>query len=85
MNVELLKQDEILLCIKHIKQELTLYCNTCEEFGCNTCYTFSHNKHNYISIQEFDQQITTILNEAIVKLQQKVDEQERRNKKTSPH
>ena len=80
-DIERHKEGEMLLCKKHIKQELTLYCNTCEVFGCNTCYVSSHNKHNYIGIEEMNEQITTKYIEMIVKLQNKIREQDKEIKR----
>ena len=75
-DIESHKQEDTLMCIKHVRQELTLYCNTCEEFGCNTCYISFHNKHNYISVEKLDKQITTRLNEIVAKLQNNLREQD---------
>ena len=76
-DIERYKQEETLLCKKHLRHELSVYCNTCEEFGCEKCYFSFHNEHNYIGIEKMDAQITTKLNESIEALQKNIEEQEK--------
>ena len=75
-DIEHNTQEDTMMCIKHVRQELSLYCNTCEEFGCNSCILLAHYKHNYVSVEELDKQITIKLNELVDKLQNNVRQQE---------
>ncbi len=55
-DVKTHKQYKQSFCSKHKNQELTLYCKTCDEFGCSTCVFKSHVKHDCIDLQEADKE-----------------------------
>ncbi|XP_038053728.1 E3 ubiquitin-protein ligase TRIM56-like [Patiria miniata] len=45
-------RDEVPKCCKHPDQNLNVYCNSCEQVICTTCYVLDHTKHSLTGLPE---------------------------------
>ena len=68
-DVENHNRQKTTFCVKHKNQEMILYCSNCEDLSCTACYALSHNKHECISVEEAEANITNKMNESIKQLQ----------------
>lgn len=55
----------VLMCVKHPRTDLDIFCESCETLICMKCSIMAHRDHNYISTSEKNEQMVPSLKEAL--------------------